>query len=78
MNRDEIIKSICNVDKLGLIYLYCIDKGKSEQDTSGLIKYLVVTQYYINYCYNVAFDYFCQHYNIILLHDKNGKFIKAF
>lgn len=80
MSRDEVLSIINKNDKLELIYFYCIDRGKEEIRTSQFVA--VLSMYYytdimVQY-YNYALQYYIDKYNIILLHDKNGKFVKAF
>lgn len=79
MSRDEVLSIINKNDILELIYFYCIDRGKEELRTNQFVTVLsmVYSDIKVQY-YNYALQYYMDKYNIILLHDKNGKFIKAF
>lgn len=79
MSKDEVLQILNKRDKLELIYSYCIDMGKNELSTSQFIKTLLIISLAIKeYCYNYALQYYVDKYNIILLYDKNNRFIKAF
>lgn len=77
MDKEEFLKLLENSDIGTIIYNYCIDKGKSKEDSEKFIKALSVNPLYIILCLNVASDYFYSKFNIIHLLDKNGKVIKT-
>lgn len=78
MSKEDVVKIINQNDELNLIYVYCIEKGKNELDVSKFVSALTFRPYTINYYFDYALTYYLIKYDITLLHDKNGKFIKAF
>lgn len=89
MNKDEVLNAINRNDMLGLIYGYCIDKGKPEIQVSSFVTALErdamlnpfrsrMETSFKDYCFDYALRYYTDKFNIILLFDKNNNFIKAF
>lgn len=77
MDKEEFIKLLENSDIGTIIYNYCIDKGKSKEDSEKFVEVLVLNPLYIFPCLEVASDYFYSKFNIIRLLDKDGKIIKT-
>lgn len=73
-------------DEALVITWYCFEKGKSTSLIQKFIQALRVESLYnnrreyslLNCCYEYALTYYIMKYNIILVYNKNGKFIKAF
>ena len=78
LNRTEILSIINSGDRLRLVYEYCIEKGKNELRVSQFVSCIVLSPHIQSYCFDYALTYYAIKYNIILLHDRNGNFIKAF
>lgn len=87
MSRDDVLSVINKKDMLELIYMYCIDMGKSEILVSGFISTLAKDDMLnplryrtgiLLYCFSYALRYYADKFNIVLLLDKNNNFIKAF
>lgn len=86
MSKSTILEHLNSKDKNEdkIIVLYCFEKGKDLNSIKEFINVLKFVPLYgtannlYQYCYDYALTYYIQKYNIILLHDKNGKFIKAF
>lgn len=86
MNKNTILEYLNSGrrDEELVITWYCAEKGK---DTTSIRKFIKALQFaaltgaYVNllgYYYDYALTYYIMKYNIILLHDRNGNFIKAF
>jgi len=77
MDKEEFIKLSQNADIGTIIYNYCIEKGKSKEDSEKFVEALSLNPLYIFPCLRIASDYFYSKFNIINLLDKNGKIIKT-
>jgi hypothetical protein len=77
MDKEEFIKLLENADVGTIIYNYCIEKGKSKEDSEKFIRALSINPFYSLPCFNIASDYFYSKFNIINILDKNGKIIKT-
>lgn len=77
MDKEEFLRATKNAEFGIIIYNYCIEKGKSKEDSEKFVEALVLNPLYIFPCLNVASDYFYSKFNIIHLLDKNGKIIKT-
>lgn len=87
MNKDTILEYLNSGrrDEALVITWYCFGK---EIDTTSIRKFIKALQFdalynathdnLLEYCYDHALTYYIMKYNIILLHDRNGNFIKAF
>lgn len=70
-----------------IITWYCLEKGKDPELIRKFTRALELAALYgaageyaslLEYCYDYALTYYLMKYNIILLYDKHGKFIKVF
>lgn len=87
MNKSTILEYLNSGrrDEVLVITWYCFEQGKDAVSVRKFIKALQFEALYngpyynlLGYCYDYALTYYIQKYNIVLLHDRNGKFIKAF
>lgn len=89
MNKETILAYLNSgkMDAKLIITWYCFEKGKDPGLIKRFIKALEFASLYgvanghsslLEYCYDYALTYYIMKYNIVLLHDKNGKFIKTF
>lgn len=76
MSKDEVLVLINSRDYISLLRTYCMENGKDPDTTEKFISLIgfMDSGYLINY----TIDYYCRKFDIILVSDKNGKFIKAF
>jgi hypothetical protein len=77
MDKEEFLKATKNAEFGIIIYNYCIEKGKSKEDSEKFVEALSLNPLYIFPCLSIASDYFYSKFNIIDLLDKNGKIIKT-
>lgn len=87
MNKNTILEYLNSGrrDEALVITWYCFEKGKDTTSIRKFIKALQFNALYngahanlLEYCYDYALTYYIMKYNIILLYDRNGNFIKAF
>lgn len=88
MNRNRVISIAEKVrginisyidmnDVMELIKCYCIEKGKSEDDTIKFLHMLSRTPF-ISECVQTALEYYEHKFEINKVFDKNNKLIKLF
>lgn len=77
MDKEEFLKATKNAEFGIIIYNYCIEKGKSKEDSEKFVEVLNLYPIYIFQYLSIASDYFYSKFNIIPLLDKNGKIIKT-
>lgn len=89
MNKNELLNYLNGDtrDEPLIIRSYCLDMGKDPNLIDNFITILIAMANYgslmsdslsLSTCHNYALDYYCRKFGITLVHDKNGKFIKAF
>lgn len=88
MNKETILAYLNSDrrDDVLIITQYCLEQSKDIESIKYFIRALQLNAIYnihigrslLDYCYDYALTYYIIKYNIVLIHDKNGKFIKAF
>lgn len=76
MDKEEYIDSLKKSEMGVIIYNYCIDKGKSKEDSEKFVKALIVDPLYFMHCFGAAKTHFDSKFNIAYLQDEKGKIIK--
>ena len=78
MDKDRIIAYTLGIPDMDLIYEYCLEMGKKEEDISKFMTVLMFYPYQCNQCFYYALEYYQRKFNICIITDKENRIISAY
>ena len=77
MTKEECIELLNRLDRVDIIYSYCIHKGKEEPLVSKFMTALMIQGLISSYS-SYAFDKLCEEFNLTILSSRDGRIIRIY